>query len=385
MKKAIFLLKYDLNWLGGIYYKIHLIRALRSINPAIQIIIYTESVAISSVEALVEGFDVHVKCYDRYIPRGFGRIEHALRKRLDFSLFGLFDIDLIMNNKVFDFDSKGILRVVPLSRRIYWIPDLQDLYLPDLFSKSTLALKKKRYEHLAKTAKMLVFSSQDSFESFNKYYSASVRKSLKVILLKFTVFHPVLPYNSLPALLSKFGLESKPFFIVSNQFMAHKNHILVIEAMNKLKTITSLPFKMIFTGKTEDPRNPQYFSSLTKKIQDCNLIQDIVITGVIEREEQLLLLKSALAVIQPSKFEGWNSTVEDAKLLKANIISSDIGVHREQLEEYPAKFIDPNDPEQLADLLIEIQSEGWKYGQSNMDYGKYQRDFAKSVEQLFLQ
>jgi hypothetical protein len=33
----------------------------------------------------------------------------------------------------------------------------------------------------------------------------------------------------------------------------------VIEAMNKIKTKTRLPFKMIFTGKTEDPRNPEYF------------------------------------------------------------------------------------------------------------------------------
>lgn len=384
MKKAIFLLKYDLNWLGGVYYKLHLIRALRSFNSGIGIVVYTESANKAAVEELVRDYNVKVKAYDRNIPRGFGRLELFFRKKLNFSLFGLFDKDLLMNNRVFDYDSTGVLRVVPSSRRIYWIPDLQDLYLPQLFSSEAISIKRKRYTNLANTARMLVFSSNDSYNSFREHFPQSVRDDLRIFILRFAVFHPLIDTSKLPAIHRRFGVESFPYFIVSNQFMAHKNHSVVIDALSKIKTEYGLTFKVIFTGKTEDPRNPHYFSSLERKIEAAGLQDDIIITGVIEREEQLLLMKNAVAVIQPSLFEGWNSTVEDAKLLGSNLICSDLPVHREQLEGCNSVLFPPEDSTALAQILHKIYLEGMSNCKSAINYSENQRQFSEAVESIFI-
>ena len=58
------------------------------------------------------------------------------------------------------------------------------------------------------------------------------------------------------------------------------------------------------------------------------------------------------AVINPSLFEGWSTTVEEAKALDLNIILSDIPVHREQNPDRSI-FFNARDPEQLAVILLE--------------------------------
>ena len=42
------------------------------------------------------------------------------------------------------------------------------------------------------------------------------------------------------------------------------------------------------------------------------------------------LLRTSMALINPSRFEGWSTTVEEAKSFGVPMILSDIDVHREQ-------------------------------------------------------
>jgi glycosyltransferase involved in cell wall biosynthesis len=59
-----------------------------------------------------------------------------------------------------------------------------------------------------------------------------------------------------------------------------------------------------------------------------------------------------VALINPSLFEGWSTTVEEAKSLGKRIILSNIRVH---LEQNPpgGLFFDPNDPNDLSIRLAE--------------------------------
>ena len=62
------------------------------------------------------------------------------------------------------------------------------------------------------------------------------------------------------------------------------------------------------------------------------------------------LINIAKAVINPSLFEGWSSTVEECKSVGKNMILSDINVHKEQ---HPnAFFFSKNSIEELKKILI---------------------------------
>jgi hypothetical protein len=55
-------------------------------------------------------------------------------------------------------------------------------------------------------------------------------------------------------------------------------------------------------------------------------------------------------VIQPSRFEGWSTSVQDGRALGRPVICSDLPVHREQAPDALGHF-GCDDPKALADIL----------------------------------
>jgi glycosyltransferase involved in cell wall biosynthesis len=66
-------------------------------------------------------------------------------------------------------------------------------------------------------------------------------------------------------------------------------------------------------------------------------------------------MQFAVAFINPSYFEGWSTTVEEAKSMGKGVLLSDIPVHREQSPQLGVYF-HPDDPEALAAALLDAWS-----------------------------
>jgi glycosyltransferase involved in cell wall biosynthesis len=109
---------------------------------------------------------------------------------------------------------------------------------------------------------------------------------------------------------------------------------------------------VVLTGRTEDPRNPAYFDTLMSDAAARGVAGHFRHLGLVSYEDVFGLNASADALINPSLFEGWSTTVEEAKALGTRMILSDIGVHREQAPD--ARFFKPDRPDQLASLLVEL-------------------------------
>ena len=75
-----------------------------------------------------------------------------------------------------------------------------------------------------------------------------------------------------------------------------------------------------------------------------------VVLGKVPRSDLLALLQTATAVVQPSRFEGWNTTLQDAKAVGCPVIVSDLAVHREQCPNALGYF-PVDEPAILADLI----------------------------------
>jgi glycosyltransferase involved in cell wall biosynthesis len=69
--------------------------------------------------------------------------------------------------------------------------------------------------------------------------------------------------------------------------------------------------------------------------------------GKIPFDHLVGLMRHATAFINPSHFEGWSTSVEEAKSMGKQILLSDLPVHREQCPDR-AFFFSPDDPEALA-------------------------------------
>ena len=111
-----------------------------------------------------------------------------------------------------------------------------------------------------------------------------------------------------------------------------------------------LNFQVVFTGKTSSIRGNEYFTKLKNFITENNLANDIVITDFVERNEQLILMKKSIAIIQPTTFEGWSTVIEDGKALNQYIIASNIKVNMEQIQEN-VSFFNAEDSNELSKIL----------------------------------
>jgi glycosyltransferase involved in cell wall biosynthesis len=107
---------------------------------------------------------------------------------------------------------------------------------------------------------------------------------------------------------------------------------------------------VVCTGNTRDLRSPNHFGDLLTHSHALGVGDLFKILGVVPYAEAQALMHNAVAVINPSYFEGWSTTVEEAKTLQKKLLLSDIAVHREQAPKY-GLFFDPDDTEALANLM----------------------------------
>jgi glycosyltransferase involved in cell wall biosynthesis len=159
------------------------------------------------------------------------------------------------------------------------------------------------------------------------------------------------PAESLPdrqELRELYGLP-KRYLYLPNQFWAHKNHALVIEALQRLK---GTGVCVVATGVPFDRRYPRHFDELLAKAEAAGVRGQFRVLGVVPYEHVTALSRDAAALINPSFFEGWSTTVEEAKSMGKRILLSRIPVHVEQ-DPPGGAFFDPNDPDELAPLMEE--------------------------------
>ena len=114
------------------------------------------------------------------------------------------------------------------------------------------------------------------------------------------------------------------------------------------------------SGGKDDPREPDYFDSIVRQIDERNLSGNFRYLGMIPLSHVYALLRVCTALINPSRFEGWSTTVEEAKSFGVPMILSDLDVHREQTAGM-ASYFGTDDPTALADHLIRAASNPESY------------------------
>jgi glycosyltransferase involved in cell wall biosynthesis len=251
---------------------------------------------------------------------------------------------------------------------IAWIPDFQQLTFPEFFSRHELAARRRNAKNSCRNASTVLLSSEAALSDLQKICAGDVETAVLPFVASVPSGQDMLPLEQLRA---KYGLADK-FFHLPNQFWIHKNHIAVVEALALLRLQGKL-FEVIATGNTADPRQPDHFSSLMVTAHKLGVDDLFRPLGVVPYLDLMSLMRHAVAVINPSKFEGWSTTIEEAKSMGKAIVLSDIPVHREQAPDRAAYF-----PANNAALLAEKMSEAW----GRWDPGDDSRFFQGAVANL---
>ena len=375
-KRIILIFNHNQNWIGGSYYILNLICALNyledSKKPEIYILSSPED--FKKVQTTNYPYLYHFIESEHIQPIN---VSQRIINKLSWTIFkkDIYIPQIIDIDAVFPISWEIKLPINP-DKLIYWIPDFQEKYFPVNFDTNEIKIRNMFQLNLAKTKNKIVFSSTDAFNDFEKYLPNHLNKTF---VLNFAVSHQKNVSTSFEELKNKFLIRSH-FFYCPNQFWSHKNHITVFKAVLLAKS--EIPnIQIVFTGNTNDPRNPEHFHDLELFIKENSLEENIKILGFVAREEQISLYKNSIAIIQPSLFEGWNTSIEDAKYFNQFVIASEINVHKEQLETNFELF-----PKQSAEFLSKLLIGYYKtppnviQNDYNIKIDKFATDFMNIIE-----
>lgn len=352
-------------WIGGLYYIHNLVRALRTLpgNEQPEIVLAfqagTERKHYEEIEPLVELLPYASSKVSSVAPSLTHRAKQLLKhNRLILSLATSARqflggnpyraLEQALSNAhvslVFPCtDSMGTDFRVPW---LAWAWDFQHKHYPDFFSRYECQRRDQTFARLATDARLIVTSSNNALADFDRFFPGQNHK-LRVLHFT-TVAMPAWYERDVAQTCRKFDLPAR-YLMLPNQFWVHKNHRVAFEAI-KILIERGLDVNLVCTGGTADYRHPGHFEQLCNYIKTHDLGDRIRILGLIPRYDQIQVMRGAMAVVQPSLFEGWSTVVEDARALGKRQFLSDIQVHVEQNPPNGVYF-SPHSPEALARVI----------------------------------
>lgn len=345
MVRVAFTLIGGKNWTGGYNYLLNLLRVVQQEAPGRIAPVLLAGTDVPKDElapfSVIEGCEILQRpIFDE------GRRSHLLLRSMlmgrhteAVSVLKEKQVDVVFESAIFLGWRLGLPAIA-------WIPDLQHRYLPKLFSRMAWWKREMGFRAQIMAGRTVMVSSEDSQLACQHLYPTAAQQ---VRAVRFAVRAPQ-PISDAEArsVADRYGLPERYFFM-PNQFWAHKNHMLVVQALKILRK-RDKPLTVVATGKQLDPRNTAHVPSLKKAVQEAGLESEFLMPGMIPYDDLMPLMHASTALLNPSLFEGWSTTVEEARAAGVPMILSDLAVHREQAGDQ-ATYFDRCSAEALAQTL----------------------------------
>ena len=234
-----------------------------------------------------------------------------------------------------------------------YIYDFQHRYLPENFTEAERKGRDAAFAQMIEAAPVVLCNSEAVRLDAERFHPGS---SHKVVSLPFTPV-PRPGWFDLDPLQAqgRYGLP-RQYFIVCNQFWTHKDHPTAIKAYAEfLARSGRRDVALVCTGSQDDYRAPRYLESLKELISTLGLSGNVYLVGHISKDDQMALLRGALALLQPTLFEGGpgGGAVYDAVAVGVPALVSDLEVNLE-IGAGMCQFFTQRDPASLASLMEKV-------------------------------
>ncbi len=230
---------------------------------------------------------------------------------------------------------------------VAWFPDFQHRRLPQLFPIAARWRREAGFRVQIASRRTVMLSSESSHRDFKKYYPGAMNK---VCVVRFATQPSPQFLTVNPAEIAAQYHLPKKYFYLPNQFYRHKNHQVVVDALSILAH-RGFGAVVCASGSTIDRRELGYFDQVMGQVRSRGLESRFLHLGMIPLSHVYALLRACTALINPSRSEGWSTTVEEAKSFGVPMILSDLEVHREQAAA-SASYFGTDDPATLAGYLM---------------------------------
>ncbi len=244
----------------------------------------------------------------------------------------------------------GLSNELPLSndrsvRQVVTIHDVLFLRYPHLYNLIDLAIYKQKTKSACKTADKVIAISEQTAQDLIEFYHVPTHK----IEVVYQGCHPSFreEYDSyvLDRVASKYGLP-QDFILNVGTLEPRKNVMLILQAMAQLKNKLQLP--LVLVGKATP-----YKEQLVAYARKENLLDQVHFLHNVPFEDLPKIYQLSQMFVYPSVFEGFGIPILEALCSRVPVITSKGSCFAEAGGPHSI-YINPNDPEELADAILRI-------------------------------
>lgn len=253
-------------------------------------------------------------------------------------------IDVAFENASF----YGARLAVPV---VSWMPDFQHRHLPEMFGRFNWWRRDLGFRMQIGAGRTVMLSSNTALADLERFYPSAKGRGHVV---RFAIDLDQAPYLARGGeMRATYDLPERYLFL-PNQFWRHKNHGVIVDALGVVKAagrLEALP-PVILTGQPKDPRNAAHFDDLMARAKTLGVDSHFRYLGLVPYDHVISLNANCHAMINPSRFEGWSTPIEEAKAFATPLVLANIPIHREQAPS--ARFFDYSSPADAAAALEEV-------------------------------
>ena len=244
----------------------------------------------------------------------------------------------------------GIVPVVPSSRPILTIHDLQYLFYPEYFTRAKRTYLRRMVPRSAEAARLVLTPSEYTRRTIIE--RLNIDPSVVVVVPHGISLRPEAEDGGMR---ERFGLPG-PFFIYPAAIYPHKNHLVLIDGFARLLK-THPDASLVLTG----PKGWREWKTATD--MERRLLQEIDRLGISDRVKRLgsvsardldSLYQEAHALVFPSRFEGFGAPVLEAMSRGCPVLAADATATPEVVVD-AGRLVSPDNSEEwtrgMADLI----------------------------------
>jgi len=229
---------------------------------------------------------------------------------------------------------------VPYMTTVWDLQHRLQPWFPEVSAGGEWIFREEYYRNVLQRATYVIAGTNAGKEEIMRFYGVSPER-VKLLPHPTPVFSFAKKIGKDSTILVKLGLKPGYLFYPA-QFWPHKNHYVLIKAMEHLKKKFNVKIDLVLTGS--DKGNRPYIEELATQ---SALRDQIHFAGFVSQQDLQSLYQHALALVYPTFFGPENLPPLEAFALGCPVIASRVSGAEEQLSDAPLLF-DPSDHTQLA-------------------------------------
>ena len=149
-----------------------------------------------------------------------------------------------------------------------------------------------------------------------------------------------------------YPLPSRYFFYPA-QFWPHKNHNLIIQALDLIRKDRDETVHVVFCGSYSDYYRARQYRELRETIEQLDLSENVSFLGSVPEADMPALYAMSVGLVMPTFFGPTNIPPLEAWFYERPVICSDIPGIRQQIGD-AGLLVDPRSPAALAEAMTQI-------------------------------